>query len=110
MHADMFLQAAGEVYLTALPVPDLRIGTLGTVTSLLTAHVCVDMCRSDQRADIFSYGVLLWELITQETPQRGNLRDLQVRTLSKPISRACCYTCGTAHRKVYDQASRSAGS
>ncbi|KAL3138988.1 hypothetical protein ABBQ32_005793 [Trebouxia sp. C0010 RCD-2024] len=34
--------------------------------------------RSNHRADIFSFGVLLWELITQETPQRGNLRDLQV--------------------------------
>ncbi|KAL3150425.1 hypothetical protein ABBQ32_000261 [Trebouxia sp. C0010 RCD-2024] len=33
---------------------------------------------NDQRADIFSYGVLLWELITQEKPLRGNLRDLQI--------------------------------
>ncbi|KAL3150426.1 hypothetical protein ABBQ32_000262 [Trebouxia sp. C0010 RCD-2024] len=38
------------------------------------------MCkRSDQRADIFSYGVLLWELITQEqVPQRGEMRDFQI--------------------------------
>lgn len=38
-------------------------------------------CRSDQRADIFSYGVVVWELITQEHPQRGMLRPLQVITI-----------------------------
>ncbi|KAL3150423.1 hypothetical protein ABBQ32_000259 [Trebouxia sp. C0010 RCD-2024] len=49
------------------------------MTSFTYAAPEVVMCqRSDQRADIFSYGVLLWELITQETPQRGNLRDLQI--------------------------------
>ena len=39
-------------------------------------------CRSDQRADIFSYGVVLWELITQERPERGALRDFKVNTVT----------------------------
>jgi len=37
-----------------------------------------DSCRCDEKADIFSYGVVLWELITQEHPRRGRLRELQV--------------------------------
>lgn len=39
-------------------------------------------CRSDQRADIFSYGVVLWELITQERPERGALRDFKVNMVT----------------------------
>ncbi len=35
-------------------------------------------CRCDEKADIFSYGVVLWELITQQHPRRGCLRDFQV--------------------------------
>ena len=34
-------------------------------------HVLIQM-------DIFSYGVVLWELVTQEIPHRGFLRDLEV--------------------------------
>lgn len=34
--------------------------------------------RCNEKADIFSYGVVLWEIITQETPQRGTLRDIKV--------------------------------
>jgi len=36
------------------------------------------VCRCNEKADIFSYGVVLWEIITQETPQRGTLRDIRV--------------------------------
>lgn len=36
------------------------------------------MCRCTEAADIYSYGVVLWEIITQTTPQRGNLRDIEV--------------------------------
>lgn len=34
--------------------------------------------RCDERADVFSLGVVLWELITQEPPRRGMLRDIMV--------------------------------
>jgi len=34
--------------------------------------------RCNEKADIFSYGIVLWEIITQETPQRGTLRDIKV--------------------------------
>ncbi|KAL0053929.1 hypothetical protein WJX82_001314 [Trebouxia sp. C0006] len=34
--------------------------------------------RCNEKADIFSYGVVLWEIITQEPPRRGHLRDLKV--------------------------------
>ncbi|DBA88396.1 TPA: hypothetical protein ACH3X2_004890 [Trebouxia sp. C0005] len=34
--------------------------------------------KCNEKADIFSYGIVLWEIITQETPQRGTLRDIQV--------------------------------
>jgi hypothetical protein len=30
------------------------------------------------QVDVFSFGVLLWELVTREPPQRGNLRGLDV--------------------------------
>ena len=45
---------------------------------MLTTNDRVRVYRSDHRADIFSYGVVLWELITQEHPMRGEMRDLQV--------------------------------
>ena len=37
------------------------------------------LSRCDAKADVFSYGVVLWELITQEQPQRGHLRDIEVQ-------------------------------
>ena len=46
------------------------------VQKVLDADAC--MCRCDERADIFSYGVVLWELITQEQARRGHLREFQV--------------------------------
>lgn len=38
---------------------------------LLTGGKCNEV------ADIFSFGVLLWELVTCENPRRGKLRDLR---------------------------------
>ena len=48
--------------------------------SVETVGFCVTVYRADQRAEIFSYGVVVWELITQEHPERGVLRDFQVHT------------------------------
>lgn len=49
----------------------------------MTASVgLLDVCRCNEKADIFSYGIVLWEIITQETPQRGTLRDIQVHMFS----------------------------
>ena len=36
------------------------------------------VCRCNEKADIYSYGVLLWELIMQEPPRRGDMRDTEV--------------------------------
>ena len=47
-------------------------------------------CRCNEKADIFSYGIVLWEIITQETPQRGTLRDIQVYTFSSVF---CSFLC-----------------
>lgn len=46
------------------------------------------VCRCNEKADIFSYGIVLWEIITQETPQRGTLRDIRVCIFSIVF---CCF-------------------
>lgn len=46
--------------------------------SLHVSDSSANTCRCDEKADIFSYGVVLWELITQQHPRRGCLRDPQV--------------------------------
>ncbi len=37
--------------------------------------------------DIYSFGIVLWELVTGETPARGRLRPVKVGLFTK-------YTCG----------------
>ncbi|BDA40607.1 probable serine/threonine-protein kinase CTR1 at N-terminal half [Coccomyxa sp. Obi] len=34
--------------------------------------------RSDHKVDIYSFGIILWELVTLQTPARGNLRPVKV--------------------------------
>lgn len=46
--------------------------------SLPVTDSSAHFCRCDEKADIFSYGVVLWELITEQHPRRGCLRELQV--------------------------------
>ena len=55
------------------------------------ARVCT--CRCDERADVFSLGVVLWELITQEPPRRGMLRDIMVPTPLHHIAVALLLHC-----------------
>ena len=38
------------------------------------------------QADIFSFGVIIWEVIAHETPIRARLRDLQVTLFTQPCS------------------------
>lgn len=37
------------------------------------------------QVDVFSYGVLLWELVTKELPQRGHMRDVRVPKECVPL-------------------------
>ena len=40
----------------------------------------------DAQVDCYSYGVLLWELVTKQLPQRGSMRDvLPHECVSKPM-------------------------
>lgn len=42
--------------------------------SLIVVQILIGRNATD-KVDIFSYGVLLWEIVTGERPQRGQLRD-----------------------------------
>ena len=41
------------------------------------------------QADIYSLGVLLWEIVTAEIPERGRMRPVQV----SPLTCAKCHPC-----------------
>ncbi|GAB4814981.1 hypothetical protein N2152v2_002027 [Parachlorella kessleri] len=51
-------------------------GRIGTFNWCAPEILVGDGCNA--KADIYSYGVLLWEMITGEPPQRGMLRDPRV--------------------------------
>lgn len=41
-------------------------------------YICEQCLFWQLQADVFSYGVILWEIVTHEEPQRGGLRDCRV--------------------------------
>jgi serine/threonine protein kinase len=46
--------------------------------------------RCTEKVDMFSYGVILWELITGEAPARGRLRS--VKCARTPALSCCTYS------------------
>ncbi len=49
--------------------------------------------RCTERADIYSFGVVLWEIVTGERPVRGQLRDVRVPEECPPEARALMLEC-----------------
>lgn len=45
------------------------------------------------QADIFSYGVILWEIVTHERPHRGGLRDCKVPQECPPEIESLINSC-----------------
>ena len=69
-----------------LAPPETRIRAQGYVSRLdditgTFSHAAPELLlgvrRVNEKADCFSYGVVLWEIATQERPLRGQLRDLR---------------------------------
>lgn len=52
--------------------------------------------RSTTQADIYSFGVVIWELVTGEQPVRGNARDVIVPAECPAVSALCCLKEDTA--------------
>jgi serine/threonine protein kinase len=57
--------------------------------------------KCSNKVDIYSFGVILWELVTGESPQRGRMRSIRWGTCSaalRPHARCsgCCRHCWPA--------------
>ena len=63
-------QVAHDTYLT-------QVNSLGTFAYAAPELLAGDRCTT--KADLWSFGVLIWELVTREPPQRGKLRDVRYR-------------------------------
>lgn len=54
---------------------------------VLMGAACTD------KADIFSYGVMLWEIVTGQQPKRGQLRECRYAAYSSSFPHLCSCHC-----------------
>ena len=48
------------------------------------------------QADVYSLGVLLWEIVTSDVPERGRMRPVKVQLSSLCCAALCCAVLGWA--------------
>ena len=72
----------------AAQLSQLVVGTDGMVCSMRGA--------SRTQVDIYSFGVILWEIVTREMPMRGRLRDV---TVPDECPQVCCFHCSMPRRR-----------
>ena len=69
--------------------PRLVVHSTVHLTNRVSSYGCVPLCNTAAResynarttwpqVDIYSFGVVLWEIVTKEMPRRGQLRDVEV--------------------------------
>jgi serine/threonine protein kinase len=68
------LAKIGDVGMSRIMTKDYITGTVGTLAwsapEMLWGHKCTTS------ADIYAFGIVLWEVVTGEQPVRGQLRDV----------------------------------
>ena len=73
-----------DAHVIQLNIPSLHFCVLGCLVKLIPLAFSLSLflteacLLSSMQADIFSYGVILWEIVTQEIPCGGGLRDCKV--------------------------------